>query len=338
MTAARPHPVVNPALRLAEQWQRGFPLCREPYRRIGGAHELTAAEVMTMLGSLMQSGALARIGAAVRPNTVGASTLAALRAPPERLDEIAALVSREPCVNHNYEREHAYNLWFVAAGRNRAEIAATLQRIGQARGCDVIDLPLERAYHLDLGFALSERRKPGGRLRATSASCGNVDTEEFDRTLRGALSGGLDLVHRPYLHLAARIGCNEQAVLARLRRLVSEGVISRFGCILRHRRIGISANAMAVWSVPDRDVDRLGQRLAKCDAVTLCYRRTRHLPGWPYNLFAMIHGRERATVENEIAISEKSAGLSPYPSTILFSRRCFKQEAARYGDARGLAA
>ncbi|NND48880.1 MAG: Lrp/AsnC family transcriptional regulator [Rhizobiales bacterium] len=335
MTALYTELECNPPLRLAEKWQRGFPLCPEPYHRIGAADDLTANEVIAMFHDLADGGGLARIGAAVRPNSVGASTLAALSAPAERLDEIAALVSAEVCVNHNYEREHPFNLWFVVTGPDRDSVAATLERIRRASGCDVIDLPLERAYHIDLGFGLSGRR----RLHTEPHTpFGSADTDDLDRALLTALEDGLELVERPFLGLAATAGCTEEAALARLRRLVADGIISRFGCVLRHRRIGFSANAMAVWSVPERDADALGERLATCDAVTLCYRRAPRLPDWPYNLFAMVHGRERTAVEREIAQAARIAGLSSYPSAVLFSCRCFKQEAAHYGRPQGLAA
>ena len=124
----------------------------EPFARIGAASGLAAGEVIESLRTLADRGVLARIGAAVRPNTIGASTLAALSAPADALDDAAAMVSLEPGVNHNYEREHAFNLWFVVSAPDRQSVLATLQRIEARTGCRVIDLPLERAYHIDLGF------------------------------------------------------------------------------------------------------------------------------------------------------------------------------------------
>ena len=108
---------------------------------------------------------LSRIGAAVRPNTVGASVLAAMRVAPDRLDEIAAIVSREPCVNHNYEREHELNLWFVVAAPDKAGLDSVLARLRAATGHEILELPLERAYYLDLGFSLDlSRGTAAGRV------------------------------------------------------------------------------------------------------------------------------------------------------------------------------
>ena len=110
---------------------------------------------MEALARLQARGLLTRVGAVVRPNTVGASTLAAMSVPSDRLDQVADIVSAEPAVNHNYEREHALNLWFVVTGRDREAVAAALRRIEIATGLEAVELPLEAEYHIDLGFELA---------------------------------------------------------------------------------------------------------------------------------------------------------------------------------------
>jgi DNA-binding Lrp family transcriptional regulator len=140
--------------RLLESFQRGFPLEARPYAAIGEALGASEEEVLAALRSLAQRRVLARVGAVLAPRRVGESTLAALAVPAERLEEVAALVSRQPGVNHNYEREHRYNLWFVVTGADAAAVQATLRVIEAATGLTPLVLPLEEAYHLDLGFPL----------------------------------------------------------------------------------------------------------------------------------------------------------------------------------------
>ncbi len=318
----------DPALQLAECWQRGFPVSTQPFADIGRSFDLTGKETIAMLEGLKARQVLARVGAAVRPNTVGASTLAAMAVPKNRLEAVAEVVNAEAAVNHNYERDHEINLWFVATASERAGVAAALQRISNQTGLEVLDLPLERAYHIDLGFRLNGPRR--GAHPVPSSGLQSCRIGERDRALIAALEPGLELVPRPYHALASRLGWTEGQLMSRLERLIEAGVISRFGCILRHRKIGFTANAMAVWNVPDGEVDELAGRLAKIDTVTLCYRRTRRLPHWPYNLFAMIHGRKRPLVRSEIEAAELATGLYVHPGTILFSKRCFKQSGARY--------
>ena len=109
-----------------------------------------------------------------------------------------------------------------------------------------------------------------------------------------------------------------------------EGVIKRFGVVVRHRELGYTANAMWVQNLPDDEVSALGQQLASASDITLCYRRPRILPDWPYNLFCMIHGKCRTIVEEHIAAICNETGLGAYPMKILFSTRRFKQQGARY--------
>jgi hypothetical protein len=100
--------------------------------------------------------------------------------------------------------------------------------------------------------------------------------------------------------------------------------------VVRHHELGFTANAMTVWNVPDAKADAAGAAVAAHPFVTLCYRRPRRLPDWPYNLFCMVHGRDRDTVLSQIETLNRVAGLGGYPHAILFSRRRFKQRGARY--------
>ena len=165
-----------------------------------------------------------------------------------------------------------------------------------------------------------------------------MDVSAKDRQLLGALEQGLALAARPYARLAASLGISELDVIARLRRLVADGVIRRFGVVVRHHELGYRANAMVVWDVPDDLVSDTGRRLAALPYITLCYRRPRRPPDWPYNLFCMIHGRDRAAVEALIEQATQHAGIADRPRAVLFSRRRFKQRGARYGAAQRPAA
>ncbi len=111
--------------------------------------------MLETLARLQAEGAISRVGAVVRPNSIGASTLAAMAVPPDRLDEVAARVSARPEVNHNYEREHRLNLWFVVAAATPEHVQSALRAIEAETGLPVLDLPLEREYHIDLGFDLA---------------------------------------------------------------------------------------------------------------------------------------------------------------------------------------
>jgi DNA-binding Lrp family transcriptional regulator len=151
-----------------------------------------------------------------------------------------------------------------------------------------------------------------------------------DLRLLAAIQDGLPLDPRPFASVGETAGLSEQEVIARLDRLVGEGVIRRFGVVVHHHELGYRANAMVVWDVTDAEVGEAGRRLAGLAFVSLCYRRPRHLPDWPYNLFCMIHGRDRGAVEALVEEASAAAGLSGRPRDVLFSRRRFKQRGARY--------
>ncbi len=143
--------------RLLNDYQRGFPLEPAPFARIAANLGVSEAEVLAIADDLLAEGKISRIGAIVRPHSIGASTLAAMSIPEQRLEEVAALVSAHPHVNHSYQREHPINLWFVVTGADRAAVCETLDRIATASGLAVLDLPLLQAYHIDLGFDLHAR-------------------------------------------------------------------------------------------------------------------------------------------------------------------------------------
>lgn len=315
-------------LRLLNDYQRDFPLCPQPFGEIGRRIGAREQVVLEMLEKLRNEGKVARVGPVFAPGRLGASTLVALALPPERLGEVATIVSGYAEVNHNYERDHRYNLWFVATAPDEARLRALLTSIATATGQDLLSLPLVEEFHIDLGFPLDElpaTRKPQNVARAEVLRPG-----ETDRALLAELQEGLPLSVRPFASIAERIGAGEQDVIARIRRWLDDGAIRRFGVVVRHRSLGFAANAMVVHDIPDAEVGRIGHALAHELAVKLCYRRPRVLPQWPYNLFCMIHGRERASVEEVITRLRERHELEAFPHEVLFSKTCFKQTGARY--------
>ncbi|MDD5250234.1 MAG: Lrp/AsnC family transcriptional regulator [Rhodocyclaceae bacterium] len=316
--------------RLLNDFQRDFPLTARPFAALAERLSCTEDEVIFAFGRLRQEGVVSRIGAVLAPRRVGASTLAALQAPAAALERIAAIVSDRPEVNHNYQREHRLNLWFVATARDEAALTAALGGIAQDTGCTVLRMPLVREFHIDLGFALDGRQAS----RALPAGTGAVTLDAAEQRLLRALQDGLELLPRPYSRLAMRAGLDEGQVLDMLDDWLIRGLIKRFGVVVRHHELGYTANAMAVWDVPDATVAAVGRELATEPAVTLCYQRARALPDWPFNLFCMIHGRDRDAVAAQIAQLSARHRLAAYPSTVLFSVRRFKQCGARYVPER----
>lgn len=154
--------------------------------------------------------------------------------------------------------------------------------------------------------------------------------DPIDAALLAAVQGGLPLSPRPYAVIADALDLEESEVLVRLARLIDSGTIKRFGVVVRHQELGYCANAMVVWALPEERVGEVGRRLGSLPFVTLSYRRPRRLPDWPYDLFTMIHGRDRAAVLALVEEAKDRCDLQGVECAVLFSGQRFKQRGARY--------
>ncbi|QBF26474.1 Lrp/AsnC family transcriptional regulator [Pseudomonas tructae] len=142
--------------RLIERFQHGMPVCAEPYREMAQQLDCSQDQLIACLQQMAERGSLSRIGPVFEHRHAGASTLAALAVPAERLQQVAARISQFPEVNHNYAREHHYNLWFVLTGPDRPHLQQVLDELEADTGLTPLDLPMLTAYRIDLGFALAE--------------------------------------------------------------------------------------------------------------------------------------------------------------------------------------
>ena len=156
-----------------------------------------------------------------------------------------------------------------------------------------------------------------------------IDTD-FEQSLIEAIGQGLPLVKKPYQQLARQLGCTESLVIEGISRLCQRGDIKRFGVVVRHRNLGYKANGMVVWDISDERIAEVGHCLGQYEFVTLCYQRPRQLPDWPYNLFCMIHGKDRSEVRQQVELIIQQCNLGDVDYDILFSKRCFKQRGAHY--------
>ena len=150
-----------------------------------------------------------------------------------------------------------------------------------------------------------------------------------DRRIIAATQNGLPLVAYPYRAVAETVGVDEAEILARLDRLAADGAIRRIGVIPNHYALGYTANGMSVWDVGDEAVAIAGPRVGALDFVTHCYERPRHPPLWPYNLFAMVHGRSRDEVRDKVARIADLIGPAARAHDILFSTRILKKTGLR---------
>lgn len=155
-----------------------------------------------------------------------------------------------------------------------------------------------------------------------------------DRALILATQGGLPLVAEPYHALSEQLDISADEVMERLRRMQGDGIIRRIGLVPNHYALGYTFNGMTVWDVPDERIHILGPKLGALPFVSHCYRRPRYLPDWPYNLFAMVHGRSRDETDAQVEEIARLLGADDRGHTVLYSTRILKKTGLRLG-ARG---
>ena len=151
----------------------------------------------------------------------------------------------------------------------------------------------------------------------------------IDRLIIRATQGGLPASHRPYRDIALKTGLDEQTVMERMKAMLARGVIRRIGVIPNHYALGYRANGMSVWDVPDERVRELGEKIGALDFVSHCYHRPRHLPEWPYNLFAMVHARDRETTRRYVERIAGVIGEADRGHAVLYSTRILKKSGLR---------
>ncbi len=156
--------------------------------------------------------------------------------------------------------------------------------------------------------------------------------DELDRRIIRATQSGLPLVPRPYEAVGAALGIDGEQVRERLQAMLAEGLIRRIGAVPNHYRLGFTANGMSVWDVADERVDELGERVGQLPFVSHCYRRPRRLPVWPYNLFAMLHGRSRDEVEAQAQQVAALLGDACRAHDILYSTAILKKTGLRISE------
>lgn len=336
---------------IINNFQKGFPLCSNPYlaisQKLASVHKgITERKVFSALSSLDKLGVTSRIGPVFDHKKAGASTLAALAVEEKDLDKIASIVNQFEQVNHNYARgshfnKTEYNLWFVVTASDPVALNNAITRIELLTGLAVLVLPMEASYHLDLAFSINITGKMSPLVNAHSSIEVSKESasplSEIQKTqLRKSIETGLPKQLQPYEKIANAINASEQQVLLQINNWQQTGLIRRFGLVVKHRKLGYNANAMVVWNIPAEQVDEVAAKLAKRAEVSLCYRRPRRLPDWPYNLFCMIHGTDKDFVLQQIDAITEQLSLSHIEKDILFSYKAYKQKGASYLKGKSL--
>jgi len=306
--------------------QLRLPIAQRPFDVMARELSLPPEEVISRVAHLKAADLIRRLGAVFDAGRLGyASTLVAAKVPPDRVDDIAARVSRLPGVTHNYLRDGDYNLWFTLTAPSADEIERILKDLKTASSI--------AAFHSLPALAMYKRRvffdvagdSPESAPLAPSAPSAPLDST--GQALVRALQDDLPTTPEPFAAVAQAAGMSVDDVLSRVNAWLASGVIRRFGAVVAHRALGYSANGMAVFAVPDSEVEAAGALLAAQTEVSHCYRRP-PVPDWPYSLYAMVHGKSCDEVNAVVNVAARKLRVADY--RVLFSTREFKKTSMRY--------
>ncbi len=319
--------------------QTDFPVTPRPFDDLAERLDAGADDVAARVSRMRDSGAIRRLGAVFDSKRLGYwSTLVAARIPAERLDAVAATVSEIHGVTHNYRREHAYNLWFTLTAPSEARVEEILADLRDRTGIDAFfSLPALTVYKIRVNFDMTDGVRKGVRnLFSGSPACGSSDParekvpdpfSDEQKHLVRLLQASLPETREPFNDVAAELGWPVDRVIEQIVAWREAGVIRRFGAVVRHQRLGFSANGMSVYRVsPDR-IDAIGYKLAERPEISHCYHRPA-LEDFPYTLFGMIHGRDEAAVRALAADLAAEHHIDDYD--VLFSTTEFKKVSMKY--------
>jgi DNA-binding Lrp family transcriptional regulator len=317
--------------RLLDQLQRELPLVERPFAEIGNRVGISEERVIELVRELSgpPPAPIRQISAIFDSKMLGyQSCLVAAKVEHSRIAAAAEIINQHPGVSHNYQREHAYNLWFtLAAPPNSAlGLEGTAERLKKLSGATQLRLmPSLKLYKIGVRFDLGGESDPASNGKFISHE--QVTLDQTDRKNVRVLQDHLPIEPRPFDAWAKRTDLSATQLLAAAKRYIELGVMRRFSAVLRHRSIGVSANAMGVWVVPSDQHDRFGELAAQNPAVSHCYLRPSY-PDWPYSLFTMVHGKSRVDCEASLAAISLATGVTDYTS--LYSSHEFKKVRIKY--------
>ncbi len=328
-------------------YQGGFPVVERPFEPAAAALsergiDVSAEELLERVRSLEADGVLTRFGALINAQEIGgAATLVAMHAPEERFDAIAEQVNSHREVAHNYEREHPHlNMWFVVSVATPDAVDRVLAEIESETGQETYNLPKRREFRVEAKFLLDGPIPDGDvDLSTLGPDVDPIDRETLtpaERDLVVEIQDGLPITATPYDDVAEAIGEPLEWVLETIQRFDAEGKVRRVGVIPNHYALGYTENGMTVWNVPDDLVPEVGPEVAGLEFVTHCYERPRHDGVWPYNFFAMTHGRSeaesRARIDAVRETMEEFWEVGEDDWDTLFSTRILKKTGIRMAE------
>lgn len=306
--------------------QHSVPLLPRPFAALAEELGSTEGQVLDLLRKISGQGILREISAVLEGGPLGYdSALVAGQVPEEKLDQAVKAINAHPTVTHNYLRNHQYNLWFTIAVPQGMDLERTVEILAGEAGVKQFH-PLRRTHTFKIGVNFDPLSLKNNTAATAPKSHASVVIDKHSAKMFRALQKPLPLEEQPFETLATAAGTTSAELLQFANQHLG-GALRRYVGTLRHRKLGVHQNGMAVWAVEPDQVGSIGQQLANAPEVSHCYARN-SITGFPYVLYSMIHGPDKETCHDIARELSERTGCKDY--TMLFSEREFKKQRLRY--------
>ncbi len=320
--------------------QEGVPLVPQPFAEIGRQIGLAEGDVLKSLRKLKSSAhpIIRQISAIFDTRALGyRSSLVAARLDPGRIDNAARIINAHPGVSHNYQRDHAYNLWYTLAvpPDSKLGLEKTLDILHRESGAIQTRLmPTLKLFKIGVRLHFGDggediagkQQRPRFTEEDRKSAMAFEVTDEDKRMIR-VLQQDLELIERPYDAWATQAGVSLDVLLAAAKRYECEKRMRRFSAVLHHREAGFESNGMGVWVVAPEKAESFGEAAARFSAVSHCYLRPTY-EDWPYNIFTMVHAPSKQACDKVLKTISDSTGETNYAA--LYSSKEYKKVRVRY--------
>jgi DNA-binding Lrp family transcriptional regulator len=314
--------------RLLNLMQGSFPIAARPYAHVASEAGVSEPEVMARVQRLLDERIIRQVTPIFDTRVLGySSMLVAAKVDPDNPWRAANIINAHPGVSHNYLRNHEFNIWFTLATEPDSPLGleGTIEVLGRIAGAESIrQLPTLKLFKIRMDLEME-----GGTeaLSKTVEAAAPAETErqpydQLDIEVIRALQGDMPVIPEPYAPAAARLGMDQERLLAHLGGMQERKLLRRVAAILFHRRAGFSANGMGVWKVPDERIAEIGPRMASFRGISHCYQRPTYAD-WPYSVFTMAHGRSKAECDAVLDSIAQDTGIDERAT--LYSSTEFKK-------------
>ncbi len=307
--------------RLCNQLQTALPIAERPFAILACILNSSEAEVLRCTHRLVKRGIIRRLGVSINWRATGkASVLVTAHIEKGDLRKVVSAVNKLQGVSHNYLREHYYNLWFTLRADSQKDLTIILKKLSKRFGVEFHRLPVVQTFKLDARFDAASRGKrllPEEVERRTEDR-GRITIGKIDERILNGLQGGLKVVKRPFDFISGssklttvKDKLKVYGGLIRITNMIQNGIINRLGAMVNHNKLGFTANAMFACKAEKSRVIKIGKKLAALQIVSHCYER-KIFKGWPYNIFAMMHGSKMTDIQKTVERFVKKEGIKSF--------------------------